>query len=251
MPRLPKKSSLEKNQMTKSTKDTTGRDYLAPDKYLNIEEVQRLRRTVKKAADRARRRGSTRGLVNEMIIELMLESGLRAEEICHLQLRYLPTHHGKDEILVRKDKKLLRVVCVKAVLCGKLQAFIKRCRKGAKPGSPLFASEQGYRVLHTKVMRKGKWITTKEHTARLSYKSLYKKIKVIGRQAGIPHLHPHVFRHTYATHLLHVDHDLRTCQIQLGHSKPETTARYANVFDDDKRRQIERLYDDSGDSLAQ
>lgn len=135
-----------------STKDTRGRDYLAPDKYLNIEEVQRLRRTVKKAADRARRKGSTRGLVNEMIIELMLETGLRAEEVCHLQLRYLPTHHGKDKILVRKDKGILRVVHIKAALREKLQTFIKQCRPGAKPGSPLFASEQGYRILRTRVM---------------------------------------------------------------------------------------------------
>ncbi len=228
--------------MTKSTKDTRGRDYLAPDKYLNIEEVQRLRRTVKKAAERARRRGSTRGLVNEMLIETMLETGLRAEEICHLQLRYLPTHHGKDEILVRKSKGILRVVCVKASLREKLRTFIKQCRPGAKPGSPLFASEQGYRILRTRVTRKGKLIIIKEHTARLSYPSLYKKIKRIGRQAKIPNIHPHVLRHTYATHLLHVEHDLRTVQDQLGHSKPETTARYATVLNDDKRRQIEGLY---------
>lgn len=229
--------------MTKSTKDTTGRDYLAPDKYLNIEEVQRLRRTVKKAADRARRRGSTRGLVNEMIIELMLETGLRAEEVCHLQLRFLPTSHGKDKILVRKDKGLLRVVDVKASLREKLQTFIKRCRKGAKPGSPLFVSERGYRILRSRVTRAGKQITIKEHTARLSYNSLYRKIKVIGRQAKIPHLHPHIFRHTYATHLLHTEQSLRTVQILLGHAKPETTARYAQVFDEDKRRQVEKLYE--------
>ena len=218
------------------------RDYLPPDKYLTTEEINRLRQTVRKGAQQARRRGTVRGLVNEMLVELMLESGLRAEEVCHLQLRDLPTHHGKDIILVRHGRgNILRTVNVKKALKPKLQEFIRTCRQGAKPGSPLFVNEGGYRLLNCKVWRDGKLTKHKEYTARLAYHSLYCKIRCLGRQAGI-HLTPHMLRHTFAAHLHAVEHDLLFVKDQLGHSRTETTARYAKVFDEARERQTEQLY---------
>ena len=77
---------------------------LAPDKYLSEAQLKKLRQYVKDKADIARMRGGSRGVIDELIVELLVNTGLRASELCGLNIGDLPVKHGKDCIWVRDGK---------------------------------------------------------------------------------------------------------------------------------------------------
>jgi integrase len=212
--------SLGELKMAKR-KRATKRGGLAPDKYLSEPQLRKLRQYVRDKADLARMRAGSRGVFDELIVELLVNTGLRASELCNLNIGDLPIKHGKDCIWIRDSKgKVSRVVDISEKLKKRLERFVKLYRKRAKANSPLLVSERGKRII---------------------YRSIYAKIKHIGEQAGIGKLHPHMLRHTYLTRLYNVEKDLRFVQDQAGHASPTTTAIYAKTNNTARKRQVEAL----------
>lgn len=65
---------------------------------------------------------------------------------------------------------------------------------------------------------------------RLSTQSIWARLKLRGQQAGLASgVHPHVLRHSFASHMLQSSGDLRAVQELLGHSSITTTQIYTRL----------------------
>ena len=139
---------------------------------------------------------------NAALLELAYGAGLRASEL-----------HGLDREHVDTKE---RVVDVKRGKGGK----DRRVPFGPPAAAALeawFAVSQGTALFLNRFGR------------RLSVRSVHRIVRDAGVLAGIPDLHPHALRHSFATHLLAGGADLRAIQEMLGHESLSTTQRYAHV----------------------
>jgi integrase/recombinase XerC len=75
---------------------------------------------------------------------------------------------------------------------------------------------------------------------RLSPRSVQLRLDRWARQAGLPqHVHPHLLRHAFATHVLQSSGDLRAVQELLGHASISTTQVYTHL----DWQHLARIYD--------
>lgn len=195
---------------------------LGPLDYLDAAQVERLTAYVAARADEARRRHLRRGVVGEMLIGVLLNTGLRASEVCALELRDLPCCHGKPAVWVRRGKGgKSQVVLVHPTFADSLNVYVRRYRPRAPRTGPLFLNERG---------------------GRMRYRSVWAIVKGIGRAAGMPWLAPHKLRHTYAAHLRNAPpYDMEVVQQQMRHADPATTKIYAPLLEERVRAQIAAL----------
>jgi integrase/recombinase XerD len=172
---------------------------------LSQEQVQRLLAHVRERADQARRCGATRAIVDELIIVILLQTGLRPQELRALRIADTPTHPGEPHLQVRKGPGVrARAIAVPAETADMLHRYVHLYRADAPSSEPLILSERG---------------------TPFGYISLYSKVRRIGREAGLGRLSPAMLRHTFLVRLYESRQDLRLVQEQAGHAQLKSTAR--------------------------
>lgn len=139
------------------------------------------------------------------VLEVLYGAGLRVGELCALDPDDLDLEQGMVRVRRGKGGKERRVPMGPAAVEAVRAWLIER---GDDPDGPLFLNARGRRV---------------------SDRTVRRLVERAGRGAGVPDLHPHALRHSFATHLLDAGADLRAIQEMLGHSSLSTTQRYTHV----------------------
>jgi len=156
------------------------------------------------------------GLRDRAVIEMLYASGLRVSELVNLDLTDL--NLGTAEIRVWGKGAKERVVLMGRPAVAALRSYISQARpqlKGERKGA-LFINRYG---------------------KRLPERRIQKLLLHYAARAGIDkRVHPHVLRHTFATHLLDGGADLRVVQELLGHSRLSSTQIYTHVTKSQTRR---------------
>ncbi len=143
------------------------------------------------------------------ILEVLYGAGLRISELVGLNIGDLNLRGGWVKVLGKGSKE--RIVPLGKEACRWVRNYLKEKGEEAENTEkiPLFCNRYG---------------------TRLSRQMCWKIIKKQARRAGITkNISPHTLRHSFATHLLSGDADLRAVQELLGHANIDTTQIYTHI----------------------
>lgn len=160
---------------------------------------------------------------DQAILELLFASGLRVSELVNLTLQNVNLRERIMRISGKGNKERLvpfSLTCQKT-----LQSYLEHGRKALleKNGTD----------------QKPPYVFLNSRGGKLTSRGVEYILTSIERKTGLTmSLHPHKFRHTFATHLLENGLDLRAIQEMMGHESLETTQVYTHV----SRRQIMTNY---------
>jgi integrase/recombinase XerC len=151
---------------------------------------------------------AARSLPNLAIMELFYSSGLRLAELTQLDLMDLDLADRTARVMGKGSKA--RIVPVGRLAIAAIHAWLKLRPGIAKPDeTAVFVGQNGRRI---------------------GVRNVQLRIAAHARRQGLPqHVHPHLFRHSFATHLLESSRDLRGVQELLGHSNISTTQIYTHL----------------------
>ncbi len=104
-------------------------------------------------------------------------------------------------------------------------------RRGVPVGKPALAALQRWLDLRASLAAHGEpALFVSQRGTRLTASQVRSRLRMRALQAGLPtHVHPHMLRHSYASHLLQSSGDLRAVQELLGHANITTTQVYTRL----------------------
>ena len=144
------------------------------------------------------------------MFELFYSSGLRLAELAALDVGALESVLQEGEVRVLGKRSKARIVPVGAKARDALAAWgLLREQLAGGDEPALFVSRRG---------------------ARLSHRAIQDRLGRQALRAGLPrHVHPHMLRHSFASHVLQSSGDLRAVQEMLGHASIASTQVYTHL----------------------
>jgi site-specific recombinase XerD len=151
-------------------------------------------------------------LRDKAILELLFSAGLRVSELASLNIDNLNLKTQEFSIIGKGSK--MRVVFISDSAKEALEEYLKK-RIDIDPALFIRTNKIGFK---------------KDDDLRLTPRSIQRIVKHYSKKAGIiKDVHPHTFRHSFATDLLSNGADIRSVQAMLGHSSITTTQIYTHV----------------------
>ncbi len=164
-----------------------------------------------------------KGLRDRAVLELLYASGLRVSEVVGLDVESVDFRERTVRVLGKGARE--RLVLMGRPASRAVERYLDdgRSRLARRPDTALLLNRDG---------------------GRLSQRAIQLMVRKQALAAGIDRsVHPHLLRHTFATHLLEGGAELRVVQTLLGHASVNTTQIYMHVTESAKRRAIDGALD--------
>ncbi|MBQ6478288.1 MAG: tyrosine recombinase XerC [Erysipelotrichaceae bacterium] len=159
---------------------------------------------------------------NRCIVEIIYACGLRISECCNLKLSNLDRQQMLVRVLGKGNKE--RLVPYYPALNDILSLYLKEYRSKY--------ADYGFDYLFVSTRR-----------GRISPRSVQLLLEEVRKKAGLEiDIHPHMLRHSFATHLLDNGADLRTVQELLGHENLSTTQLYTHLTFDRLKNAVKKAH---------
>jgi len=147
---------------------------------------------------------------NRAIILLLLDTGIRAQELCDLRIRDVDLREQFIKPFGKMSKE--RIIPISARTAQSIWKYLASERKDALVDKPLFVTG---------------------NNKPLQRDQLYKRLKTLADRCGIQDVHPHRFRHTFAINYLRNGGDIYTLQKILGHTTLDMVKNYLAIAETD------------------
>ena len=152
------------------------------------------------------------------IVEVMYSSGLRVSETVNINISDFEENKTFLKVIGKGAKA--RLVPIGRFAVNAINNWLIEREKIQNNTDALFLNSKG---------------------GRLSIRSVQLRLKKMATKQGLPPIHPHMLRHSFATHMLESSGDLRTIQELLGHSSLSTTQIYTKL----DYQHLVKIYDKS------
>ena len=175
---------------------------------------------------------SPAGLRDRAILEILYGAGLRVSELVGIRTTDHDGDYNAIRVLGKGDKQRM------ALLGKSARHWLQRYLRDARP------------LLQSK--KSQDWLWLNRFGGPLSARAVQLSVRRYAQRAGLPaDVHPHLLRHSFATHMLDGGADVRVVQELLGHASVSTTQIYTHVSDAARRDAVEHALDGIADLLRQ